>query len=359
MSSISSKCWTKFQSTPSSRRETRGIKQVPKPSKFQSTPSSRRETYCSIDGKTHAIISIHSLLAEGDACGHGIIGTYSISIHSLLAEGDGAGGTNGGNGNDFNPLPPRGGRPPRRRLIFPTRHISIHSLLAEGDPAALDAPDKASGFQSTPSSRRETPEVTRAREEQNDISIHSLLAEGDRVAAGGLVRTDVISIHSLLAEGDGRRPSGMREGLNFNPLPPRGGRLILAARHKKGKLISIHSLLAEGDRDKRTVSNFFIHFNPLPPRGGRQESTRYCNYGNAFQSTPSSRRETEDRTALEHVIVKFQSTPSSRRETPKRSSAPTPNLFQSTPSSRRETCRVFLRPLSRRISIHSLLAEGD
>ena len=125
---------------------------------------------------------------------------------------------------DFNPLPPRRGRPPgiwirqgkaqfqstpssqRETCEFAKQHaysrISIHSLLAEGDEGArhrdrhpghfnplpprrgrhrhCHAEYKRKEFQSTPSSQRET-ELTEFFDDGEGISIHSLLAEGDAV----------------------------------------------------------------------------------------------------------------------------------------------------------------------------------
>ena len=146
-------------------------------------------------------ISIHSLLAEGDAILREGIIEAGISIHSLLAEGDTC---------------------PKRKEAAQWS-ISIHSLLAEGDA---------------------TKTVSYGGLE--DISIHSLLAEGD-LLLDKVTRPIRISIHSLLAEGDDARqrarknrqsfqstPSSRRETArdrcrhrwcpHFNPLPPRGGR---------------------------------------------------------------------------------------------------------------------------------------
>ena len=78
-----------FQSTPSSRRET-SLKSFTTPSSaFQSTPSSRRETRFCDRHDARLDISIHSLLAEGDA------NPMSTLLNVVY----------------FNPLPPRGGRP--------------------------------------------------------------------------------------------------------------------------------------------------------------------------------------------------------------------------------------------------------
>ena len=123
--------------------------------RFQSTPSSQRETAASPFLFFCIIISIHSLLAEGDTTGR----TDSISVEFqstpssqretififliLL------------NRQDFNPLPPRRGR----LLLWVIGHL----LLI---------------FQSTPSSQRETV-MHQKQIPDTDISIHSLLAEGD------------------------------------------------------------------------------------------------------------------------------------------------------------------------------------
>ena len=168
------------------------------------------------------------------------------------------------------------------------------------------------------------------------ISIHSLLAEGDRREEEDKEMAK-ISIHSLLAEGDRRRNHHRRRAENFNPLPPRGGRLgdivveqaaliisihsllaegDLIARHnprtpgisihsllaegdhRRGARqprcykISIHSLLAEGDLSTRSTQATLENFNPLPPRGGRRRQYAMRDTVAKFQSTPSSRRET-------------------------------------------------------------------
>ena len=96
---------------------------------------------------------------------------------------------------DFNPRPPRGGRP-----------------LASDDPGSVDV------FQSTPSARRATGKRS-STQKCAWISIHALREEGDAV-------WDVV--------GGGKR--------NFNPRPPRGGRPRI---HANG--ISIHALREEGD----------------------------------------------------------------------------------------------------------------
>ena len=58
--------------------------------------------------------------------------------------------------------------------------------------------------------------------------------------------------------------------VNFNPLPPWGGR---------------PGYVSGGYTND-------IHFNPLPPWGGRQQAALYTTQYKAFQSTPSVGRET-------------------------------------------------------------------
>ena len=84
----------------------------------------------------------------------------------------------------------------------------------------------------------------------------------------------------------------------------------------RGLSISIHSLLAEGDPSMLRVQFAPLNFNPLPPRGGRRRQIDASELLWTFQSTPSSRRETQHADHGKDVRVKFQSTPSSRRETP-------------------------------------------
>ena len=122
-------------------------------------------------------------------------------------------------------------------------------------------------FQSTPSTRRETG-WRRTGLRCTDISIHSLHTEGDN---GGF--SEIVSQYNFnpLPPHGGRlfETSGTRGTVYFNPLPPHGGRRIFANW--------VYSL---------------IHFNPLPPHGGRRLYKGGYSTIEAFQSTPSTRRET-------------------------------------------------------------------
>ena len=193
---------------------------------FQSTPSARRETHCNkYKGSISGGISIHSLREEGDhPWGAKHCTPWGISIHSLREEGDREIKLPGNkliisihslreegdillliiqkkfiifqstpsarretyikinfkrsknNFNplpprggrrmrfcwllfstiDFNPLPPRGGRRDRSQFFVWSNSISIHSLREEGDFLAAAAETAEELFQSTPSARRET-----------------------------------------------------------------------------------------------------------------------------------------------------------------------------------------------------------
>ena len=123
---------------------------------FQSTPSARRATEKALRYKLAKWISIHALREEGDD------GTLMQSTDPT----------------NFNPRPPRGGRPPKRDVEHGKHHISIHALREEGDlflfcpgtPALIsihalreegDLRQSTSRhlreeFQSTPSARRAT-----------------------------------------------------------------------------------------------------------------------------------------------------------------------------------------------------------
>ena len=123
---------------------------------------------------------------------------------------------------DFNPRPPRGGRPFILRLIICTSSISIHAPREGGDAAE------------------------KIMQQSNGISIHAPREGGDKF--GKLSR--------IIVE-------------YFNPRPPRGGRRLMFRPLAVLMWISIHAPREGGD-----ISTFFQrssdpYFNPRPPRGGR------------------------------------------------------------------------------------------
>ena len=124
---------------------------------FQSTPSVGRETQQLWKRLDQNRISIHSLRGEGDLIDHAkVLSTVHISIHSLRGEGDQAkfkiiinikrfqSTPSVGRetplvlclptrGENFNPLPPWGGRRYNAPKVCNSSCISIHSLRGEGD----------------------------------------------------------------------------------------------------------------------------------------------------------------------------------------------------------------------------------
>ena len=80
--------------------------------------------------------------------------------------------------SDFNPLPPYGGRPMAAESWEKCELISIHSLRMEGDLFRIFLRILQKPFQSTPSVWRETLQF-RQRVLCRIISIHSLRMEGD------------------------------------------------------------------------------------------------------------------------------------------------------------------------------------
>ena len=70
---------------------------------------------------------------EGDGHSQKNTPTFNISIHSLRMEGDYTSTEVKARYNDFNPLPPHGGRPTTDPKKHTYQQISIHSLRMEGD----------------------------------------------------------------------------------------------------------------------------------------------------------------------------------------------------------------------------------
>ena len=177
---------------------------------------------CTCD--TH--ISIHALREEGDKywC------MESMPIWEFQSTPSARRATTAADQNnhrraDFNPRPPRGGR-----------------------PFTMDSPPFLFLFQSTPSARRATQPADR-QVGLIEISIHALREEGD-AAVTRSIRDD----HQFQSTPSARRatfpgllvPSFFH---NFNPRPPRGGRHALVSCHTIPPNISIHALREEGDQD--------------------------------------------------------------------------------------------------------------
>ena len=134
---------------------------------------------------------------------------------------------------NFNPRPPRGGRPRQLEAVCKRCHISIHAPREGGDLDMQVRMLRRGIFQSTPPARGATVTIS----------------------------TDGITLN------------------DFNPRPPRGGRLLYSSGDPDLWLISIHAPREGGDPDLYVQRPDGGHFNPRPPRGGRRyNSTRTEKY---------------------------------------------------------------------------------
>ena len=129
---------------------------------FLSTPSARRATVWQHHSAHRVFISIHALREEGDkgVSGSSYNGNKFLSTPSAR-RATSAPGKAGSSRTYFYPRPPRGGRPPARRLLLFGRI-----------------------FLSTPSARRATV-CTFDWVKSAKISIHALREEGDGVQNNG------------------------------------------------------------------------------------------------------------------------------------------------------------------------------
>ena len=259
--------------------------------RFQSTPSVWRETASEISilflyhfnplppcggrpglaaGLTAATeISIHSLRVEGDAQIVSSEGENSISIHSLRVEGDRILLQGHKIQSNFNPLPPCGGRRFYTRPNYHKQSISIHSLRVEGDMLVSAMMHVRHRFQSTPSVWRETIPL------DFKTVIYS------------------ISIHSLRVEGDTMHLQPVKSRSSFQSTPSVWRETPFCQAGPYTLRISIHSLRVEGDILCITSGATRLNFNPLPPCGGRRNQKWMTGWSILFQSTPSVWRETK------------------------------------------------------------------
>ena len=193
------------------------------------------------------------------------------------------------------------------------RFISIHSLRMEGDRAISGDSWKRPAFQSTPSAWRETPEYCKRNQGKryfNPLPPH-----------GGRPVTEIVRLAMEIFQST---PSAWRETRKrrrcghcgiFQSTPSAWRETIDLVDGDPAIIISIHSLRMEGDLFQATPMPEPLNFNPLPPHGGRP-SQRLLHFAhNSFQSTPSAWRETELWDVSPRHDCIFQSTPSAWRET--------------------------------------------
>ena len=196
--------------------------------------------------------------------------TKRISIHAPREGGDCVLYNKGILNQDFNPRPPRGGRPGRNRNIYIDLAISIHAPREGGD---CDSGTHIANIA---------------------ISIHAPREGGDCRKNEPHDQRQPISIHAPREGGDTAVTTGLREASNFNPRPPRGGRRL----------------------GNNLNSWCIINFNPRPPRGGRLLRRVSRLFDKLFQSTPPARGATLiPLFILRMILPRFQSTPPARGAT--------------------------------------------
>ena len=167
---------------------------------FQSTPSTRRET--KLICRTHQRSSYFNPLPPhgGRLLKVRLNEMDVISIHSLHTEGDPCDHTKGSSEEHFNPLPPHGGRH-LFRFPYSIRNQNFNPLPPHGGRRASSASlIAAMSFQSTPSTRRET---------LSDLPT----IRGIAFQSTPSTRRETEFLHTIPAFCG-----------HFNPLPPHGGR---------------------------------------------------------------------------------------------------------------------------------------
>ena len=209
---------------------------------FQSTPPARGATQDRQAGRYCAQISIHAPREGGDR---------------LTPTGKPLPG-------DFNPRPPRGGRP----LVLDDTIIKVDDFNPR-----------------PPRGGRLLAKAAFAR--QYVISIHAPREGGDPEYRHR-IRPCVISIHAPREGGDPvLHPCERRRSGHFNPRPPRGGRLLVIADRISAEVISIHAPREGGDFIPSKFRLVLIrNFNPRPPRGGRRGATKDAGHDHDFNPRP-------------------------------------------------------------------------
>ena len=168
--------------------------------RFQSTPPARGATLAVAQAGQVKIISIHAPREGGDKNTAAYAVQYRISIHAPREGGDAPSVICVLPGSNFNPRPPRGGRPTSSKGM---RKVTIHfnprpPRGGRRSPTARIV--SVARFQSTPPARGATCDCCRQPSDQG-ISIHAPREGGD---------CPKIALTTF--------PS------DFNPRPPRGGR---------------------------------------------------------------------------------------------------------------------------------------
>ena len=167
-------------------------------------------------------ISIHAPREGGDQwlCACGCIAL--ISIHAPREGGDGFDPRSRTHIFDFNPRPPRGGRP--RSILYSAQDLDFNPRPPRGGrQGCKQKRDTLGGFQSTPPARGATQCEDMALITLN-ISIHAPREGGD-ISGFAAKGVGLLFQSTPPARGATSRPCIMfARMIDFNPRPPRGGR---------------------------------------------------------------------------------------------------------------------------------------
>ena len=146
---------------------------------------------------------------------------------------------------NFNPRPPRGGRPSKTAKREFAEKIFQSTPPARGATLISRTVIQTIAFQSTPPARGATI-TSRESGKQWTISIHAPREGGDHPHDNDS-KQNIISIHAPREGGDYYEPTDRKNELLFQSTPPaRGATGLVLFRPRKNR-----------------------HFNPRPPRGGR------------------------------------------------------------------------------------------
>ena len=147
---------------------------------------------------------------------------------------------------------------------------------------------------------------------------------------------------------------------DFNPRPPRGGRLTVAAEAKAANIISIHAPREGGDVAPLPIVDSLVLFQSTPPaRGATIYYHAMRGMSRGFQSTPPARGAT--RRVLVQAIVKYDFNPRPPRGGRRRQNSRIDLQFLISIHAPREggDQSVFLAQYPEGISIHAPREGGD
>ena len=177
------------------------------------------------------------------------------------------------NSDNFNPRPPRGGRHGGILDLVGDYAISIHAPREGGDTAIL--PQQYSTYNFNPRPPRGGRLTGSCPRNFSVIFQSTPPARGATAVQVSHYGDGMISIHAPREGGDVDWRKIPDIPGDFNPRPPRGGRLRWVYARIRTLMISIHAPREGGDYADCGISDGGRYFNPRPPRGGRHPSAAY------------------------------------------------------------------------------------